>query len=161
RLRERRPQPGEETLASYPDFELAHLWKGQAHEELGELDEAESSIELVVRLSGGSDISRAALAHLRATQGREVEARTILADLEVESASGYVPSYEIARAWVGLGELDIAASWLERAFRERAHSMAFLAVDPQLRPLAGHAEYERLLRELELEAPPVEGAQGL
>lgn len=138
-------------LEGNPDFELAHLWKGPAHAERGELDEANLAIERAVALSGGSAIARAALARLRAQQGRPVETRRILAELESEGAAGYVPSYEIARVYVGLGDLDTAVAWLERAYEERAHSMAFLAVDPQLRDLALHPGYERLLEELRLE----------
>ncbi len=146
----------ERSLARDPNFELAHLWMGQAHEELGNHEEASRLIERAVSLSGGSAISRAALAHARAGQGRGDEARRLLAELESEGARGYIPSYEIARARAGLGEADAAVRWLERAHGERAHSMAFLAVDPQLAPLHGHPGYRRLLGEMRLGAPVAE-----
>ncbi len=139
-----------ETLARDSTFELAHLWSGQSYEELGRYEEAAASIERAVELSAGSALTRAALAHVRAGQGRTDEARQILAGLEAEGSSGYVPSYEIARARVALGDHDAAVRWLDRARSERAHSMAFLAVDPQLAPIRGHAGYRRLLEALDL-----------
>lgn len=133
-----------------PSFELAYLWSGQAHEALGRFDEAEALIRRTVDLSGGSAISRAALARVLALRGRTEESRRILEELEREGETAYVPSYEIARAHVGLGDPDGAVRWLERAFRERAHSMAFLRVDPQLEPLRGHSGFESLLRRVGL-----------
>ncbi len=138
----------DDVIALDPTFELAYLWGGQAHAGLGRLEEAESQIRKTVELSSGSSISRAALARVLALGGRANEARGILEELEREGEGGYVPSYEIARAYVGLRELDTAAGWLERAYEEHAHSMAFLAVDPQLQPLHGHPRYEALRRRL-------------
>ncbi len=140
-----------ETVARDSTFELGWLWMGQAQKELGRLEEAERSLDRVVELSGKSVISRTALAHLRALQGRPADARRRLVELEARAGSGYVPAYEIARVYAGLGELDTAVRWLERAREERGHSMAFLAVDPQLRPLHGHPRYERLVRRMGLE----------
>jgi TolB-like protein/Tfp pilus assembly protein PilF len=141
----------EESIRRSPTFEQAYLWMGQAAEGLGDSAKASDAIEHVVELSNGSSISRAALAHVRAGQGRPAEARTILDQLEAEGRSGYVPSYEIARAYVGLGDYDTAIGWLERAYREKAHSMAFLAVDPQIAPLADLPGYLDLLRRMNLE----------
>jgi len=142
----------DEAIRRDPSFELAYLWNGQAHEALGRLERAEGLIRRTVELSGGSAISRAALARVLALRGRTGEARRILAELEGED--GYVPSYELARAHVALGELDTAVAWLERAHEERAHSMAFLKVDPQLEPLGPHPGYRELLRVMAFPGSP-------
>jgi len=143
----------EESVARSPEFELAYLWMGQSRIGLGQLDRAAGLIERVVSMSDGSAISRAALAHIRAVQGRSAEARDILATLEAEGRQSYIPSYDIARAWVALGNLDTAMRWLERAYAEKSHSMAFLAVDPLLAPLAGQPAYQDLLRRMGLTRP--------
>lgn len=140
----------EVALERDPDFEPAHLWKGQAHEALGEFDEAEESLRRAVELSGESAISRAALARTLGLYGRTTEARAILDRLEREGRSRYVPSYEIARAFVGLGDPGSALTWLTRAVDERAHSVAFLAVDPQLDPLRDLLGFQALLARVEL-----------
>lgn len=138
------------TLERDPDFELAYLWKGQAHEAIGEFTEAEELLRRTVEVSGGSAISRAALARTLGLSDRAAEARTILDELEREGRSGYVPSYEIARAFAGLGDAASALTWLRRAVGERAHSVAFLAVDPQLDGLRSLPEFESILREVGL-----------
>src|SRR5690606_20258725 len=84
----------------------------------------------------------AALARAYATFDEPERARELLA--EMLAASEYRPSYEIAKVYVALGEHDRAMDWLERAYEEHAHSMAFLEVDPQLEPLHGNARFERL-----------------
>ncbi|MDX1674666.1 MAG: tetratricopeptide repeat protein [Longimicrobiales bacterium] len=137
-------QLGEATRRD-PDFELAYLWSAQAHQELGLLEEAERAARRAVALSGGSRIARAALAGILGAGGRTLEARSILEALAQEGRVGYVPSYEIARAYVGLGELATALEWLERARQERAHSMVFLEVDPALDPLRGRDDFRSLL----------------
>lgn len=138
-----------EVVERDPTFDLAYLWSGQAHAELGRLEDAAALIRRAVDLSG-SAISRAAMARVLALQGRTAEARRILQDLESEGETEYVPSYEIARAYVGLRRFDTAVRWLERAFEERAHSMVFLRVDPQLEPLDAHPGYRSLLRQVGL-----------
>jgi TolB-like protein/Tfp pilus assembly protein PilF len=136
------------TLERDEDFQPALLWSGQAYAELGNSGEAERLVRRVVELSGGSAIAEAALAGILARAGEREGALAILDRLE--NGASYVPSYEIARVHVALGQLDRAVEWLERAYEEKAHSMAFLGVDPLLGPLAGHDGFERLRQQLGL-----------
>lgn len=133
-----------------PSFELTYLWKGQALEALGRLDAAEASIRRTVEMSGGSRVSRTALARVLALQGRTAEARTILDELETEGRDGYVPSYEVARVYLALGDDERALAGLQRAVADRAHSVAFLAVDPQLDRLRGRPAFRALIDRLDL-----------
>jgi hypothetical protein len=72
-------------------------------------------------------------------------ARRLLAELT--SARGrYVPSYDIALIYSALGDVTQAMEWLERAYRERSHSIAFLRVDPALDPLRNDARFVALVR---------------
>ena len=90
------------TLELYPDFEMAHLWQSQALAEVGELDAATREIEEAVRLSKGTPLTRAALAHVLATAGRRYSARAVIAGLV--KGEGYVPSFEIAKAYLVLDD---------------------------------------------------------
>lgn len=134
-----------------PDFEPAYLWMGQAHEAIGDFDTAEELLRTAVALSGASAISRAALARTLGLSGRAPEARAILDQLEREGRAGYVPSYEVARAWAGLGDFEAALTWLTKAVDERAHSVAFLAVDPQLDPLRPLPRFQAILERVDLQ----------
>lgn len=119
------------TLALDPNFELAYLWSGWALEALGRYDEALNMLENAAKRSGGSGISLASLARVHALRGERVEARRILTQLK--NATGYVPAYEISKAWFALGDNAEADAWLQRAFEQHSHSLVFLRVDPQLK----------------------------
>ena len=138
------------------DFELAYLWRGLTLEEMGRLDEAIVNLEHAVELSGGTGISRSALARAYALKGDTALARSMLRQLQDSGENHYVPSYEIGKVHEALGDRSNALLWLERAFRQRSHSMVFLAVDPQLKKLRDHPAFARLLREVGL--PPRPGA---
>lgn len=129
------------------DFDPAHLWYGMTLEDLGRFEEAVLEYEKAVAASG-SAISRAALARGLARAGREREARALVAQLEQESETGYVPAFEIAKVYEGLGEPDAAMIWLRRAFADRSHSMAFLAVDRQLARLRARQDFQQLVAEV-------------
>jgi TolB-like protein/DNA-binding SARP family transcriptional activator/Flp pilus assembly protein TadD len=138
------------TLELNPDFELAYLWRGLALEELGRFDAEIADLQRAMELSGGSAITTAALARAYAVSGERGRAVELLADLEGRRA-GYVPAFEVAKVHAALGHTDRALHWLGRAFEQRSHSMAFLAVDPQLASLRREPGYAALIRRAGLE----------
>lgn len=113
-----------------PDFELVYLWRGWTLEAMGDLPAAAASLRENVARSGGSAIGVASLARVLALSGETREAQALLAGLETPDA--YLPSYEMAKAFLALGDLSAADQWLQRAADQRSHSMVFLNVDPQL-----------------------------
>lgn len=125
-----------------PDFELAYLWSGWALEELGRHDEALAMLEEAAARSGGTGISIASLARLRALRGETQTARTLLKDLG--TGDEYVPAYEMGKAYLALDDRPKALDWLEQALEERSHSMVFIRVDPQLDALRDHPRFQRL-----------------
>lgn len=135
------------TLALDEDFELAYLWSGWSLEALGRYDEAIAMLEEAVTRSEGSGISLAALARVQALRGNRTEAERLLSEL-LESG-GYVPSYEIAKAYLALGQAERTAEWLQRAVDERSHSLVFLEVDPQLAPMRESELFTRLRAQIQ------------
>jgi TolB-like protein/DNA-binding winged helix-turn-helix (wHTH) protein/Tfp pilus assembly protein PilF len=118
------------TLALDPDFELAYLWSGWALESLGRYDEARAMLQEAVTRSNGNGISITSLARVQALSGEREESQRTLE--QIVSSAGYVPSYEISKAWFALGDTKKAHEWLQRAYEQRSHSLVFLRVDPQL-----------------------------
>jgi len=134
------------TLELDPTFELAHLFLGIAQDNSGSED-AVASLREAVRRSNGSAISLAALAHAWVRAGIRDSATVILATLLAREARGaYVPSYELARVHVALGDTAAALARLERAEASREHSLALLRVDPYLTPLRRLGRFEALVR---------------
>jgi DNA-binding SARP family transcriptional activator/TolB-like protein len=133
------------TLELDPEFRLAWFWSALAHAQLGRTDEAITLLERAQALSPEDALTEAALAHVLASAGQTDEARTMLQRL-LSVPDRYVPSYEIAKIFVALGDQEAALDWLERALEQRSHSMAFLRVDPQLAPLQAHPRFRDLLR---------------
>jgi len=137
-----------------PDFMLAHYWMALALELKGRPVEAMPFLHRVLELSHGCthkcSLTLAALARVNAAAGNTDAAHQILSDLlERESSGVYVSSYEIGKIYQSLGDVPAALSRLERAYTDRAHSMAFLNVDPQLRPLAENLRFQRLVERVE------------
>ncbi|HEX2165792.1 MAG TPA: tetratricopeptide repeat protein [Longimicrobiales bacterium] len=129
-----------------PDFALAWLWRAMAHEQLGEMDLALRDFEQAVRLSGGSTLHSALHARALAFSGRRADALALLRQLEAREGTDYLPPYEMAKVHDALGDRRVALRSLERAYDHRSHSIAFLAVDPQLERLRSDPRFQELLR---------------
>ena len=133
------------TLELNPDYALAHLWRGWALQELDSIPAAVAEHRLALALSDSAGLYVASLARALAVDGRTGEARALLARLEARRrADRYAPAYEIAKVYAALGQTDEAFAWLDRAVRERSHSLVFLQVDPQLASLRADPRFVRL-----------------
>jgi hypothetical protein len=69
----------------------------------------------------------------------------MLAKLGELRRTTYVSAYDFATIHAWLGEIAPALDWLERAYEERTHRMAFLRVDPRLDPLRGEPRFAELM----------------
>lgn len=142
---ERAVEQLEGTLELAPEFELAHLWLGMSLEGLGRTGESLAALRRAEELSG-SAISRAALARGLFLAGLTEEAGQRLDELERRAETGYAPSFEIAKIHAARGDREEVTRWLLRAYEERSHSLAFLAVDPQLEGWREDPDFQALLQ---------------
>jgi hypothetical protein len=78
--------------------------------------------------------------------GSELSAGALL---DGAGAGVYIPSYELGKLYLALGDVPSALMRLERAHTDRAHSMAFLKVDPQLRALSSEPRFQKLVQLVE------------
>jgi len=134
-----------------PSFAPAHIWFGRPYLQKGLHAEAIAEVEQAVALSGGSTISLAVLAHVYASAGRESEARRILADLLERARQRYLPSYWIALIFTGLGDVDQAMTWLERACDERSSWIVWAKVEPRFDGLRSNPRFISLLQKMRLD----------
>jgi tetratricopeptide (TPR) repeat protein len=128
-----------------PGLPVAHHWLALAFEQMGDLEEAERAMRHTVELSNRDENTLASLAAVLARRGKAEEARSLLADLMERRLEVYVSAYDIAAIHCALGETAQALDWLEQAYAERTHRMAFLRVDPRLDPLRGEPRFIALL----------------
>ncbi|MCK7596633.1 tetratricopeptide repeat protein [Microbulbifer sp. CAU 1566] len=129
-----------------PEFELVYLWRGWTQEAMGDYPGAIASLRENVARSGGSAIGVASLARVLALSGNREEAVTLLKGLNTPDA--YLPSYEMAKAYLALAGPEAAGTWLQRAYDQRSHSMVFLNVDPQLAAIRETSDYQKLVAQV-------------
>ena len=138
------------TIAMDPSFVLSRFFLGLALEEKGQFESAIAAFEKAVDLSGNSPIYLAALGHAYAVSGRKSEARELLKQLAELAKRKYVPAYETAVVYAGLGEKERTFEWLEKAYKEHAGWLVYLNVDPRLDTLHADSRFPDLLRRIGL-----------
>jgi DNA-binding winged helix-turn-helix (wHTH) protein/tetratricopeptide (TPR) repeat protein len=109
------------------------------------LQQFETGVEYA---NGESAVMEAHLAHAYAEAGRTAHAEPILHRLETRAGHAPKPAYQIALVRLGLGDVNGAVRWLERACQERFPRTLFLAVDPRLDILRGTKHFEEMCKQV-------------
>jgi TolB-like protein/DNA-binding winged helix-turn-helix (wHTH) protein/Flp pilus assembly protein TadD len=143
-------EEGRNAVEMDPSFGPAHLVLGQAYEQKGMLQEAIAEFERASSLAGGGSMYAASLAHALGLAGRRAEAMKVLEDLS-KAGRGFVSSYDLAIARLGLGDKAKAFELLNAAVHERSPRVAFLGVDPRFDGLRGDPRFRALLRSIGLQ----------
>ncbi len=120
----------QKTIDLEPNFWLSHLFISRVYSEKGMHAEAVAEAKRAGELSGNSQ-SDAYRAYALAKWGKLSEARAVLDQLLKLSTERYVPPYNIALAYNGLGEREKALDYLEKGFAEKDVRMVFLTIEPQ------------------------------
>jgi TolB-like protein/DNA-binding winged helix-turn-helix (wHTH) protein/Flp pilus assembly protein TadD len=128
----------------------AELVIGWADEQRGRFPEAIAAFEKAIDFSRGRAITVASLGHALAASGRTREAQRVLAKLKEQSQRTYVPAYEMAAVYNGLGERDQAFAMLGKAYQERSSFLVHVGWDPRFRNLHGDSRFQDLLRRIGL-----------
>jgi TolB-like protein/tetratricopeptide (TPR) repeat protein len=139
-----------QTLELDPNYPVSYWILGLLLRKTGHYELAIHEGEKGVKLSGGSPLLRAALAHTLAAAGRTKEALQTLDDLKKLAKQRYVSPYFFAGIHVGLGEDDRAIEYLEKAYEERSHWLIYLHIDPSMDSLRYNARFKDLLRRVAL-----------
>jgi TolB-like protein/DNA-binding winged helix-turn-helix (wHTH) protein/Flp pilus assembly protein TadD len=132
------------------DFMRTHLRLGLAYVQQGRYHEALLEYNKALEIAGDTPQIRAHIAHVMAVSGKKSEALAGLAELQERAKRQYVPPYDIALIYVGLGEKDKAFAWLEKAYNDHSTEMIYFKVEPLLAPLRSDSRYQDLLRRMKL-----------
>jgi len=90
------------------------------------------------------------LAWVLGRASKREEATRILRALEEQAQRGYVSPVAFAIAHIGLGNLDTALEWVERAYDDRRGWLAYFKVNAVVDPLRGLPRFDALLEKLKL-----------
>jgi serine/threonine protein kinase/Tfp pilus assembly protein PilF len=110
----------------------------------GRVDEGERVLRDATVMEGASTYTSATLGFALARAGKRADAETVLAELEALAAHEYVSPVAFATLHIGLGNVDQALDWAERAHAERRGWLSYLDVNPLLDLLRGHPRFEAL-----------------
>lgn len=129
-------------------FYQTHFVLGASYEVKGMLNEAVRSLQSAVTLSNRNPHMLAVLGHALAMSGRTSDACEIAGELKERSGQRYVPPYNIAMVYAGLGQKDAAFQWLEAAYHDRSIWMIFLNVHPMFEGLRSDPRFRSLVERM-------------
>jgi TolB-like protein/DNA-binding winged helix-turn-helix (wHTH) protein/Tfp pilus assembly protein PilF len=129
-----------------PGFAPVHLMLGQAYEQKGMFQEAIAELENGVILSNGSPVYVASLAHAYGVAARTGDTLRLIDELKSLSGRRYVASFDMAIAFLGLGDKNRALTSLEKAVEERSPRLLFLMVEPRFDVLRSSSRFQELAR---------------
>ena len=133
-------------LETDPHFWLAHWVLGMGYEQLGDLPRATAALRDADDFSGGNLMTRGLLGRILALCGSIDGARDILKDLTTRKARDAVPADLVGMVHAGLGDMDAAFDWFDRAAREGSYLLSFLNVSPLFNSLRSHPRFGTLQR---------------
>ena len=135
-----------QTLAIDPSYGIARHQLAHAYVVTSRFSEAVTEFELANRDIGATPFSMASLAYGLARAGRRAEAEEMLGDFERRRKAGFYPAFTLAKAHVGLGNVEQALDWLEIAVDEKLFGYYLPSVDQVWDPLRGHPRFRRVLQ---------------
>jgi serine/threonine protein kinase/TolB-like protein/Flp pilus assembly protein TadD len=138
------------TLELDPGFAQTYFFLGLAYEQKAMFGEAIAALKKATELSPNNPFMLSAVGHAYAVSGRRREAMEVLKQLHEMSRERYVLPHEIAVLHAGLGELDQAFVWLERAYEERAWRLPYLRADPRFDGMHSDERFTDLVRRVGL-----------
>lgn len=127
-------------------FVPVRLALGQAYEQKKMFNEAITQLERAVTLSNGSPVYIASLAHAYGVSGRRGDSLRLIDELKKLALRRYVASFDMAIAWLCLGDNNRALASLEKALEERSPRLLFLRVEPRFDSLRSHSRFQALIK---------------
>ena len=140
----------QKTVEINPHFWVAHFQLGKVYEDKGMYPEAIAEFITARDLSEGNSETVASLGHAYAGSGQQDAARDVLAALQRRSQQNYVPPFNLALVYAGLGEKDRALESLEKGYEARDVHMIFLKVDSRWDAFRADPRFVGLMRRMRL-----------
>lgn len=143
------------TLGLESRFWVGHICAAKVYEKLGMYSEALAACDRAWEFSSGNTEAPSIAGYVYAITGDRVNAKLKIDEMQELRKKRYVPPYNIAMVFAGLGDSESALQWLESAFAERDVHMTFL-LDHKWDGLRSNQRFRQLMQRVgfPLEAKP-------
>ena len=138
----------QKTLEMDRNFWITYIELGKTYASAGRYDEALQSLQKARELSSGTSETLSLMGYTYAIAGQRPAALKMLDELNAIGKEKYVPPYNLALVYCGLGNRAESLRWLERAYAEKDVHMVFLGVDPKWDGIREDPEFARLARKM-------------
>lgn len=138
----------QKVLQAEPDYWWARINLAWAYEQKGMYSEAIAQFQKSLKLWPGSSLALAGLGHTYALAGKKPQAAKVLAQLHENAKKGFVPAYDLATVYAGLGDAEQAFFWLDKAYQERSAFLVHVKWDPKFQALRSDPRFQDLLQRM-------------
>ena len=109
---------------------------------IAEQIQASDSADIHARVTTG--------AHSLGVAGQKDDALRLIRQVEEEAKGRYFCPYEIATAYVSLGDFDTACEWFKKGIAGRADCMAWLGMEPWMDPFHADPRWAAFVKDIGL-----------
>jgi tetratricopeptide (TPR) repeat protein len=82
--------------------------------------------------------------------GANEKARALLAELRDRSKRGYVSSFWVGAIYLGLGDVDRAFEWFQKAYEEHDGNLIYITIPIPFKSIISDPRYASLLKQMGL-----------
>jgi len=134
----------EATLGMESRFWVGQICVAKTYEKLGMYSEALAACDRAWEFSAGNSEALSVAGYVHAVSGDRAKAEGKIQEMLERKKERYVPPYNLALVFAGLGQTETALHWLGEAFEERDVHMTFL-LDHKWDGMRSNAEFQKLL----------------
>jgi serine/threonine-protein kinase len=133
------------------DFWIAHLFRGKIYLQKGEYREAIAEFSKAKEVSRGNSEAISMLGYVWAVAGDAAKAHSTLDELKSPATPRYIPPFNIAVVYLGLGERDECFASLEKAYQDHDVRLSLLKVDPKWDAVRSDPRFISILKRIGLD----------
>jgi TolB-like protein/Flp pilus assembly protein TadD len=132
------------TLGMEPRFWVGQICAAKVYEKVGMYSDALVACEQAWEFSGGNTEALSIAGYVHAVSGERAKAEANIDRMLELTKERYVPPYNVALVFAGLGDAKAALQWLERAYADRDVHMPFL-LDHKWKRIMPNPQFRDLL----------------
>jgi TolB-like protein/Flp pilus assembly protein TadD len=134
-----------------PNFWVTHLMLGKVYAQQRKYPQAIAEFGKARELSHGNSEAIGSIGYVDGLMGDKAKAQAVLEELKTLSNQHYIPPYNIALVYHGLGEQSEALTSLEKGCEERDVRLTLLKVDPRWDSLRSDRRFAAILKRIGLQ----------